>query len=156
MSRFRRIILALLILLATGVFVFWQLTRIDPAWYEPPDPTNQKVIALADQVEYGLLEHAQRIRPQQERWSIRLTQVQINSWLSARLPQWLAHRGEQWPPQLGTVQVRLESEGISVAVPLIDNGSSRTIVARVKPVVSDGKLRLDVNQVAMGRIALPG
>lgn len=158
MSRLRRIVLALLILAALGALALWEFSRMAPSWYEPPDPGDPHVAALADQVEYGVLQQAQKIRaPDESRWSIRLSQDQINSWLSARLPQWVAHQGGAWPAQLGAPQIQLEPEGISLALPINPDGRlKRTVVARLVPQLTDRGLVVELERLAFGRIALGG
>lgn len=160
--RRRFILLALLeavaIAIVIAALVLWRLTWTAPDWYAPPNPSDQAIINLADTVEYRLVEEAQKIRPPQaDHWTLRVQESQINAWLSARLPKWIAHEGDiTWPPQLGTPQIRIQPEGISIALPIDRNGSSRTIVARLKPAMAGEMLVFRIDRLALGRISLPG
>jgi len=154
----RFILLALVAAIVVTVLVLWRLSWIAPAWYAPPDPKNQRIIALADTVEYRLVEEAQKIRaPESDHWTLRVEDSQINAWLSARLPKWVAHEeGLVWPAQLGTPQIRIQPEGISMALPIMQSGAARTVVARIRPEMFRGALQLQVDRVALGRVSLPG
>jgi hypothetical protein len=158
MSRRRRGLIIVVILLGLPAIVLWWMTRIAPSWYAPPDPGNERVIELADRVEYNLVEQAHQIRPEDESWTKRIRDEQVNAWLSARLRDWVIHEGgaDAWPKELGTPQIRFESEGISLALPLKHGSSTRTIVARLQPEMKDGRLRVQLDRVAMGRLAIPG
>jgi hypothetical protein len=157
MNRRLRIALVLIALFILGAIVLWRISRSPPAWYRPPDALDTAVNELADRVEYRLVEEAQKVRPLHERWSLRVRENQINSWLATRLPKWLAHRGDtSWSQRAGTPQVRLEPGAISLAVPVLGGASARTVVARVHPDLVDDKLHITVDRVAVGKIALPG
>jgi len=157
--RVGRLLIVLFLLAVIAGLVLWRLTWTAPRWWAPPNPRNAQVAALADHVELRLIEEAQRIRPVEEPWTIRIRQEQVNAWLSAKLPQWIEHlrRDEQleWPEQLGTPQVKFDRDGISLGLEL-GAPSPRIVVARMMPSMHDGKLRLSTDQVAMGRIEIPG
>ena len=144
---------------ATSLIAFLVLTwmsRMAPAWYAPPDPKSPSVATVADDFEYEVVELAQRQRPQDDTWTATITEQQLNSWLVNRLPKWVAHdRNLEWPSALGTPQVRIEPGGISIAVP-VGERSPRTVVARILPTLDNGKIRLRIDHVAVGRISMPG
>lgn len=143
-------------LIAAGV-VLWRMTCIAPAWYALPDAHDPQIAALADKVENRMLEEAQKVRTDPQPWTLRVRESQINAWLSARLPQWIAHeQHSQWPEQLGTPQVKIDSQGISLAVPVQTGSRSRYIAARIRPQLIDGRLKLEIDRVALGRVVLPG
>lgn len=154
--RWRRV-MAVTVVLALGVIALvWWLSRVPPAWYAPP-PLDQQTIALADRAEYRLVQEAQKIRaPDQDVWTLRIRQEQINAWLAARLEQWIEHEGQRWPEQLGTPQVSIQSHAISIALPLHGRSRTRFIVANIHPLIEDGTLRLELDRVALGRVSLPG
>src|SRR6185503_12670556 len=118
--RVGRLLIVLFLLAVIAGLVLWRLTWTAPRWWAPPNPRNAQVAALADHVELRLIEEAQRIRPVEEPWTIRIRQEQVNAWLSAKLPQWIEHlrRDEQleWPQQLGTPQVKFDRDGISLGL----------------------------------------
>jgi uncharacterized protein YpmS len=105
-----------------------------------------------------MLEQSQRVRPATEHWTLRLTQQQMNAWLAARLPAWIEHDANlKWPEPIGTPQVLIEPDGVSVAAPVLTHGMSRTIVARLKPEVApDGRLSLKLTRISLGRMWIPG
>lgn len=156
--RIRRYLLALLIVIALAIFIVWRLSWAAPAWYAPPNPHDETVLALADTVEYRLVEEAQKVRPaSSELWTLRVRQEHINAWLSARLQKWIAHDHDlEWPAQLGTPQVRIEPAGISLALPIGEGTHRRTLLARFTTVMNDGIIRVTVDRVALGRVAMPG
>lgn len=156
----RRLILlsGALVLLAGIVLGLWRWSSLPPTWYQPPDPHDQRVQMLAERVEYRLVEELQKIRPPRDNWTLRIRDEYLNMWLAARLPQWIEHDSAlEWPPQLGTPQLRFESAGISAAVPLQVGRSRRMLVVRVWPTINaDGELCVRLDRVAMGRISVAG
>jgi hypothetical protein len=157
MRRLLRIALVLLALLVIGGVVLWRVSRTPPSWYQPPDVRASAVNELAETVENRMVEQAQKVRPRAEQWSLRVRENQINAWLAARLPKWIANQGDaDWPADRSAVQVRLEPGAISIAAPIERGPSARTVVARIHPTLEPGGLRLNLDRVAVGRIALPG
>jgi uncharacterized protein YpmS len=152
------VILSLALIGAGGAYTAWRLSWQEPTWYHPPDPKDLRVVTLADDAEYAMLEQSQKIRPKTEPWTLRLTQQQMNAWLAARLPAWIEHDANlRWPEQIGTPQVLIESDGVSIAAPVMTHGVSRTVVARLKPAVApDGRLSLKLTRISLGRVWLPG
>ena len=154
--RTRQFLVVLLLLVAGGA-VLWRLTRVEPTWWDPPDPRDEQVMVLADTAERRLLEEAQEVRAPEESWTVRIREEQVNAWLATRLPAWIAHRGDiEWPQQLGMPQVNFENDGVTVAVELGPESGRRIVVARFVPNMIDGMLRLQIDMVALGRLALPG
>lgn len=158
MRLLRRILIGLILMAVICAAGLAWLTWSAPAWYEPPSPEDRKAVALADKVEYRLVEEVQKIRPlERDEWTLRVHDGQINAWLSVRLPKWIAHQeNAQWPEQLGTPQVRFQPKGVSVALPLREGRFTRTLVARFIPAFVDGKLQLRVDEVSLGRINVGG
>jgi hypothetical protein len=160
-SPIRKGVLLLLVVAALvggGGLGVWRLTWMAPVWWSPPDPGNERTEALAERVEYRVAELAHRVRPDpQEPWWVEIKQDQVNAWLSARLPQWLAHtHGRQWPPQAGPPQVNVESGAIRVGVDVETEAGRRYVVARVVPQIIEGELSLSLDGLAVGRVAIPG
>jgi hypothetical protein len=157
MRRLFRIALVVLALLVVGGVVLWRVSRTPPAWYHPPDVRAPAVNELAETVENRMVEQAQKVRPRAEQWSLRIRENQVNAWLATRLPKWIANQGEaEWSANRGALQVRFEPGAISLAAPIERGSSSRTLVARVQPTLESTGLRLNLDRVALGRIALPG
>lgn len=156
-----RLTVIVVVLCLLGAVILWRLAVTGPGWYRPPDPQQPEVAELADRVEYNLVQQAQQIRPpQDDTWSVRIRQHQVNAWLAARLQAWIDNRPElSWPERLGTPQVRLEEAGVRIAVELLeDDGGSHIASALVAPTwINDPALLAgSVQSVALGRITLPG
>lgn len=148
------------VLLSAGA-VLWRMTWLPPAWWSPLNPVDVQAQAMAESVEYGLVEQAQKVRPEAEApWAVRVKQEQINAWLASRLPQWLAHeRDLVWPEQVSSPQVRIEPEGMTIGVGIEREGwrgEKRFVSARFLPRVEEGKLMVTLGGVSVGRVTLPG
>lgn len=160
MKRRNRVIAVIVFTVLGAVALFlWRMTYVAPTWYAPPDSHDPQIEVLADKVENRMLEEAQKIREETAPWTVKVREPQVNAWLSARLPQWIEHeQNGHWPDQLGTPQVKIDAEGISMAIPLRTKSGSRPryIVARVWPQMINGRLKLEIDRLALGRVILPG
>jgi uncharacterized protein YpmS len=149
-------IAAVLVIAAAGSVV-WRLTWVAPAWYAPPDRADPQVAQLAQRVEYRLVEEAHRIRPPEESWSLRLRQEQINAWLAARLADWASHDQRlAWLASLDPPQVSLTAGGALLAIPIPHGDRQRIIELDIAADLVDGRVKLMVNRVAVGRVSMPG
>lgn len=170
--RIKRVVLGLLLSIvligAAGVYIAWRLSWQQPAWYAPPNPKDARIVTLADDTEYQLLEQTQMVRPVDEAWALRITQAQINAWLAARLPRWIEHDANMtWPEQIGTPQVLIDAAGLRIATPVTigptpnaaasATSASRTVVATLVPTIAaDGGLSLKLTSIALGKVWVPG
>ncbi len=144
------------VLVLVGALALWDQTRRPPAWWAPPDPNDQAVVALAERVEQWVLEVAHEVRPADELWSVRIREHQVNAWLSARLPEWASRQDLAWPARLGIPQARFDDTGVRVALEVREQRRSRFIVARLVPQLVDEQLVLRLDGVSLGRLPLPG
>lgn len=155
--RVKRLLAVLCVFVLVGIVALWGMTRVPPHWYEPPNPTDAKVIELADRVEFRLLEEFQKIRPDPEPWKLRVREKQLNAWLATKLQDWIAHKEDLiWPEDLDMPQIRFEPDGISLAVAVESLGPSRIIVTRMMPRFEGGELLVTVNRFSLGRLNIPG
>ena len=155
--RVKRLLAVLCVLVLVGIVALWGLTRMTPHWYEPPNPTDEKVLELADRVEFRLLEEFQKIRPDPEPWKLRVRENQLNAWLATKLQDWIAHKENLiWPEDLDMPQIRFEPDGISLAVAVESLGPSKIIVTRMMPRFEGGELLVTVNRFSLGRLNIPG
>jgi len=156
--RWKRILVSLVAVVALAFAVVWRMTQLAPMWYDPPPATDDRSRALAEEVEYRLLEQVQKIRPAEEpSWTRRIQQSQINAWLASRLRPWIEHEhGGQWPDALGIPQVRVQEHRISLAIPVTEAGVTRVIVAGFVPELTERGLTLRLEHASLGRISLPG
>lgn len=152
----RKFVITLLVLFALGIGALYWATHTPPAWYDPPSRDNERVEHVADRFEYRVVEEAQKIRADDATWTVRVREEHLNAWLATRLPQWLAHTHDlAWPAYLHTPQVHLQAEGVSLAVGL-GQSDRRIVMARFMPGIEAGRLRVDVHDLTMGRLPLPG
>ena len=157
----RRVVIASVLLAVTlasaGGVALWRRAWMAPAWWADAAADHRQTTVLADRVEYRLAEEAHKIRPGDDSWRLRITEDQVNAWLSSRLPAWLAHsRDLQWPPQLGTPQVHFVNGAVHIGLDYQDDGRRRYLVATLQPRVVDGRLALVLRGVAFGRLSIPG
>jgi hypothetical protein len=159
-GRRRRILGSLLVLCMIfigGAAWVWSRARLAPTWYVPPDPADEQVAELAERVEYGVVEEFHRIREEPEPWTVRFREQQLNAWLAARMPEWIAHEQNfAWPEELGTPQIHVDGEHVNVAIEVRTNGSSRVVTARVTPEIVGDRLHIRLDRVGLGRVAMPG
>ncbi len=160
--RVKRLVIGLLLsVVLIGValaYTGWRLSWEQPTWYAPPDVLDDRIVRLADDAEYELLQTSQQVRPEEEQWTLRLTDDEINAWLAARLPQWILHDANlQWPEEIGTPQVLFEQDGIRIAAPVRAGSATRTVVARLSPTIAgEGRIALPLTGIALGRVWVPG
>jgi hypothetical protein len=145
-----------LLIVAGGVWAWTSLSQ-PPEWYAPPAKDDAETAALAEHVEYAIVDEVHRVREQPEPWTLRVREHQVNAWLASRLPKWIEHEREfGWPEELSAPQVHVEDGRLSLAMELRMGEQSRVITARVQPTIEGGKLRLNLDRVGMGRLAMPG
>src|SRR5262245_30846378 len=102
MRRRRLIVLIVALALVFGVgAAVWRLSSIPPAWWAPPAAASPEVQALANRTESAVMEQATHVRSDPAPWTLHLTEAQVNSWLVARLPEWVRHNeGWSWPDDI--------------------------------------------------------
>jgi hypothetical protein len=158
--RFRRWLAAALIvavIVSAGAVGLWRLTWMAPSWWSPVDPDDQQTAQLAERVEYRLAEEAHKVRPEPKPWWIEIKQDQINAWLAARFPEWVAHaHGIQWPAEVGLPQVNVDTGAVRLGLYLKTDAGTRYVVAHLEPSIVDGELALTLDGMSVGRLWVPG
>jgi hypothetical protein len=156
----RRWLAAVLIvaaLVSAGALGVWRLTWMAPAWWAPADPDDAQTSALAERVEYRVIEEAHKVRAEPDPWWIEIEQDHVNAWLAARLPEWVAHSyGARWPARVGSPQVSLDRDAVRVGVDIETEAGTRYVVAHLSPEIVDGALALSLEGISVGRVWLPG
>ena len=158
--RLRRWLAAALIvavLVSAGGVGLWRLTWMAPTWWAPLDPGDEQTAQLAERVEYRLAEEAHKVRPDPKPWWIEIKQDQINAWLAARLPEWVAHaHGIQWPAEVGLPQVNVDAGAVRLGLDIETDAGTRYVVAHLKPSIVEGELALTLDGMSVGRLWIPG
>lgn len=155
--RLKRSLLILFVAATLGAMALWQLSRARPAWYAPPDRHDVRAAALAEKIEYAVLEESHKLRAEDQPWSVVVRDEQINAWLATRLPQWASHEESlKWLADQSTLQVRTDKQGISLAMAGPEDERDRVFVARFLPRLEHGRLSVTVDRVWLGRLSLPG
>jgi len=143
---------AALAVAALAAVAFW-LAGLTPRWYQPPAANDPEAMALGETAEYRLVEEFQKIRPEDEVWRLRIPEDAINAWLGTRLPAWLEGRGESWPEELGTPQVRIRPSGIAVTAPTSHLGD-RYAILTLTPAIQSGNFAGTIAG-RIGRLPIP-
>jgi hypothetical protein len=145
------------VLVSAGALGLWRLTWMAPPWWSPLDPHDGQTAALAERVEYRLAEEAHEVRPDPGPWWIEIRQDQVNAWLAARLPAWVAHtHGLQWPAGVGLPQVKLDTGAVRVGLEIRTESGTRYVVAHLAPDIVEGELALSLDGISVGRLWIPG
>jgi hypothetical protein len=149
------VLIVLSALLATAA-ILWGLSRLTPSWWSPPTANDAQAALLADRVEYGVIELAHKIRDDDQPWSIRLTQTQVNAWLALRLRPWIEREFDGgWPERVALLQACLRQEGLTMTAELIEDGGRQFVSVDLHPRVAQGQLYLELGGAALGRLPIP-
>lgn len=142
--------------LGVGLVVAWLVAGAmlgPPAWYAPAAADDAAADELGERIEYRLVEELQRVRPPAERWTVRLTDVQANAWLAARLPAWWrTETGEPWPEDLRPPQLRSGGEQLTLVLAADLPGLEAGLVAVVRP--ASGAAIPAAGDRGLGRVGL--
>jgi hypothetical protein len=153
----KRLVVAAVLVVAVVGGLSLYVGRTEPQWYQPPAPDDEEVATLADRVEYRIVEEAQKIRPDEGPWILRVRESQVNAWLGTRLQAWIAHeQGLEWPEHLGTPQAQILDHAFHLALPVGPPGHRRVLVGRLVPAIENGALTLRLRTLGVGRLVLPG
>ncbi|MHC4990443.1 MAG: hypothetical protein ACYTGC_05630 [Planctomycetota bacterium] len=150
-------VLIVAVVITAGAVGLWRLTWMAPSWWAPLDPQDQQTARLAERVEYRLAEEAHKVRADPKPWWLEIKQEQINAWLAARLPEWVAHaHGIQWPAEVGLPQVDVGQDTVRLGLDIETDVGTRYVVAHLRPSIADGELSLALNGISFGRLWIPG
>ncbi len=154
-----RVLLAIAILGAAGGLLFWQLSWVAPLQYRPPAADDAQAIALAEKVEYRLIEEAQKVRKPNDTWTLRVRDEQVNAWLATRLAEWVAHeQGIRLPSSVRRPQVAFDDDGVRLFLEVVlpDSDRPRVLTADIVQRVDEQGLWLTVEGVSFGMIPMRG
>ncbi|MEN0019352.1 MAG: hypothetical protein AAF747_00550 [Planctomycetota bacterium] len=173
MRRLRRwaIASAVLLLAGTSVAVVFTraLVRSAPPWWRSVDAQDPRVADLAVRLENAVVTHLTSARPtasglaadepwRSEDWSVAIGAPEVNAWLNARLPSWLASNTDfdQWPDELDDVQVEFRDGLVRVGVLVRAGAAQQVLSADLRPSVRpDGSVWLPAEWIHIGRLPVP-
>lgn len=150
-----------LTLLATGlIWYYWQSTRT-PTWWASAGVLPDDSIRRAEAVERGITAALYAPHTQAAPRTVELKAVDANSWLSDRMPKWLANQGDAWPEGLSAPRIAFDHGRISLGVRVLeaqDTLAGRRIIslAFTPALESAGSLRLVGADARIGRARLGG
>lgn len=120
------IVAAMLVVVLVCVLTVVQLAGLNdtPAWWVHEAGERESAVRLENAITTQLT--APR-KPGEERWSVAISEDEINAWLAHRLrPTIETHRGENhWPDGLGSVRVDIENETFRVGA-MVEHGTGRS------------------------------
>jgi len=161
-ERWRRIGRRLaVVLILLGLFGLWLVVRIsaEPSWWQPPDASDEAVVELGHGTEMDVIAAVHRIRTAVDPvWHYRLRNENMNAWLAVNLPRWFEHHeGRPWPDNISLPLVSARTSGFNIGLKLPEQIGTKILAVRVLPTFEeDGRLRLHLDRVALGRVSVPG
>jgi hypothetical protein len=156
-SRKRRRWLRVVLVAVVALFVgLWLALSSKPAYWQPIDGHDTQVVETAEQFERNMTSQITAVRDEQP-WQLEVTQKQLNEWLAARLPQWLASQkvDAQIVRQISRTMVSIDPAGVEIAAEI--GGSFGGVMrARYKPTLgANHRVVLVLQDVHAGMIPVP-
>jgi hypothetical protein len=141
-------------LLLIGLFAVWMLFQHIPDWYKPvriPPARQQQVkndaVATVDAL-------SQALRDSRAPFEFRLTQDQLNAWLSERVALYPFSR--DWvPPSVKDPVVLIEPGSVRIGVTYSDGGLNSVVSARLSAEARARSLFVRLEEVSGGSLRLP-
>lgn len=145
------------------------LANSAPTWWRSVHIANESTRQLAVSFENAVSNQLTSARPvaadlqpgerwRSEPWRVAIEPREVNAWLNARMPGWLAARGEvnAWPSELEELQVDFDRGVIRVGVRVQASGRSQIVTAHLRPTIDeDGAIWLPAERLSLGRLPLP-
>ncbi len=110
-------IIAGCVLLAALLLAGYMLANTAPTWWNATPDTGESALDISRALEQGVASQLTKVRgPGAQPWRVSVRTEDLNAWLNARLPQWLAHDASlPWPKDVRMPQVHIEPGGIEAA-----------------------------------------
>jgi len=158
------------------------LLRAKPAWWQEVSAEDPEVIESGQRFENALISNLYSRRESgEENWKFGVPSDTVNSWLSTRLPKWVAMQVRQeleparvtdlepvegqagpsgaegvWPSEIREVQVSFADPHIYVGARVEREGREQYLSATLRPEIrADGSLWLVASRVYIGRLGMP-
>jgi hypothetical protein len=110
---------------AAGIVALGVALLATPAHYSPADPASSATLQLGEATENAVARELSRVRPAatdsppggyvSDAWDLTFAEEELNAWLGARLPQWLASRDAAMPAGVSSPAVRVEDGRLIIA-----------------------------------------
>lgn len=144
------IVVSIAILCGVGFFLS---TRTPSAWTDPQSlATDPESDRRGRELEQNLASAIARIRPAGEPWAIRIHDIDINSWIARRLPEWTEHDPTlAWPIDGAAAQVHFEDQMVTISIAMKNRIWSGSFAAAVER----GGIRLVPGWGAIGLLPVP-
>jgi len=139
---------------------FWWLSTLAPQWWNGAGLLPIDSIRRAEAVERGLTTVLYRDAAGGGAKTVELRSIDANSWLTQRLPKWLANRGDTWPGGVSTPRVRFGQNIITIGVEVLSDNPAqqgRVVSIAFQPILDEtGSLRLVGADTRVGQAPLGG
>jgi hypothetical protein len=131
------------------------LANTAPAWWNATPDTGERALDISRALEQGVASELTKVRgPGAQSWRVSVRTQDLNAWLNARLPQWLAHDASlPWPKDVQMPQVRIGTDGIEAAAEW--NGWIVASAWKVESGNAQLAARLVPNGAKVGRLPAP-
>jgi hypothetical protein len=154
-------------LLAVGILAGIAIVLVGVAgylWFSRPAYFHKTAVTAdmkqqAAELEARVTTELTADRPYDQPWHLKLTQEQINGWIAARLPDWLANRGAE-PHSIGLVRgamVEIEPDHVEAARELTVEGVTQVVRVAYKAVQEPGVawMKMKLDGVYGGKLPIP-
>jgi len=154
LKRWRWIVAGLVTLLVGVVVTGWLLFQHIPAWYRPVQVPPDELQHVRNDLVQTTDAFGAALNDAQGSFKFRLTQDQVNAWLSAR--ESIDPKTHEWlPPTLSDPMILFEPGGVRVAATYAD-GDLRTVVsAKLTVTVDAAGIKAQLGDVAGGSLTMP-
>lgn len=146
---------ALVVIVLSIPSCYYIKARSYPEHWAPMTP-DAPMAQRADALERRVTSSVTLVREGDPTWQIEVTAQQMNEWLAARLPRWLANQGAGG--DVGGAMVLLRDGELELAIEAISNGTPWLIRLVCEPLppedvsVDDAPARLRIKQILIGKL----
>lgn len=152
------IVLIVVLVIALNV---WRRATATPSWWStslPDNLTSETANPAGAQLERAVTSAISEPRTSDESWDLVITEQQASSWLTGRLPRWLANRSVAAPENWTRTAVAFRDGEIEVAAELTaDSGAARYVGVVLTPRIDPATdtLLLSADAATLGRLRTP-
>lgn len=171
------VILLVIVGLAGATWYLYREATSVPEWWVAIDADDPEVVQLADHLENRLSRELTRPRslpydegspadPDQpstpasdenpDERQISLTQRELNAWVAAKAPQWLANQEIKIPEQVKDYRIGLREGLVIISFAVEIQNADRFLSFSFKPITSpEGIVQARLDRIGFGRVSLP-